>query len=160
MQHVTQSHASAIYFAVIDYPLLNMMPRGGRMTLEIMVRNSFKTPKKALGSFLKRVGARIRNLRYSRGWKQEDLAAHLDIDITRSAISYLENGRRAASLETLLAIASALEVDPVYLLLDPHNDKRHSAAEAILLDSSYSALNLYEKNVEVKRRIRLQSNSN
>ena len=61
-----------------------------------------------------RVGLNIQELRRARGWSQEALAhaAHID----RGYMGKLENGRYAASLDTLEKISSALGIDPAELL--------------------------------------------
>ena len=51
------------------------------------------------------VGARIRDNRLKRGWRQIDLAAHADISETY--ISELETGSSEACLRTLHSIAKA-----------------------------------------------------
>jgi transcriptional regulator with XRE-family HTH domain len=81
---------------------------------------------------LRAFGSRIRQLRYAQGWKQVDLAAQLDWKITRSAISYIENGKKSPSLETVIELSQAFGVEPAALLLQPGGDPRHSAANAIL----------------------------
>jgi len=55
---------------------------------------------------LKRLGARIRELRSARNWTQEDLAGECGLD--RSYISGLEVGRRNPTYLNLLRIAKTL----------------------------------------------------
>jgi transcriptional regulator with XRE-family HTH domain len=62
----------------------------------------------------KRVGQRIRDLRQARGWSQQLLADHAQIE--RAQLSRLEDGRREAGLRVLERIADALEVDVIELL--------------------------------------------
>lgn len=57
---------------------------------------------------------RIKEVRKSKGWTQEDLA-HA-IGVKRSVISKYESGAISPSLETLQAIANALDGDIVYLI--------------------------------------------
>ena len=78
------------------------------------------------------VGARVKELREGRGWRQSDLVAHCDEAVTDSTLSFVENGQRALSLETLAAIAKALEVHPAVLLLDPANSSEEAALVALL----------------------------
>ncbi len=55
-----------------------------------------------------RVGARIRELRQAKGWTQQILADHAQIE--RSHLARLEEGKREAGLMMLEKIAGALEV--------------------------------------------------
>ena len=64
--------------------------------------------------FSKRVGASVRELRLERGLSQLQLADKIGYE--RSRIGRLELGDTAISVDTLLAIANALEVS-VYSLL-------------------------------------------
>jgi len=56
-----------------------------------------------------RVGERIRNLRASRGWSQQLLADHAQVE--RAHLARLEDGKREAGLRVLARIADALEVE-------------------------------------------------
>jgi Zn-dependent peptidase ImmA (M78 family)/transcriptional regulator with XRE-family HTH domain len=62
------------------------------------------------------VGARIRRMREAVGLQAQDLAARVDLDPT--AISKIENGRRAIKAVELARIADALKVSPLALLED------------------------------------------
>lgn len=64
--------------------------------------------------FSKRVGATVRELRLERGLSQLQLADKIGYE--RSRIGRLELGDTAISVDTLLAIANALEVS-IYSLL-------------------------------------------
>jgi len=59
-------------------------------------------------------GRRLRELRESRGWKQEYLAEISGIG--RSHISELENGRREAGLRILETLAATFEMTAAELL--------------------------------------------
>jgi transcriptional regulator with XRE-family HTH domain len=61
-----------------------------------------------------RLGLRVRQLRKDRGWRQIDLAAHAGIN--KTLICDLERGERDFCLNTLEAIADALETLPSKLL--------------------------------------------
>lgn len=61
-----------------------------------------------------RVGLNIQDLRRERGWSQEALAHAADVD--RGYLGKLENGKYAASLDTLEKIANAMDLDPTELL--------------------------------------------
>ena len=67
----------------------------------------------------KRIGRRIRDLRTQRQdrWTQEDLAERAKISV--SFLSMIERGERSPHLETLAAIADALEVGIGALFVDP-----------------------------------------
>jgi transcriptional regulator with XRE-family HTH domain len=56
-----------------------------------------------------RVGNRIRELRQAKGWSQQLLADHAQIE--RSHLTRLEEGRKEAGLRVLERIASALDVE-------------------------------------------------
>jgi putative transcriptional regulator len=60
-----------------------------------------------------RVGARIRELRIGKGWTQQILADHAQIE--RAHLARLEEGKREAGLLILEKIADALEVEIVKL---------------------------------------------
>ncbi|HEY9778278.1 MAG TPA: helix-turn-helix transcriptional regulator [Planktothrix sp.] len=53
-------------------------------------------------------GKIVRQMREERGWTQDDLAAELNADA--AYISRIENGKKNASLETVLKLASAFGV--------------------------------------------------
>ena len=55
-----------------------------------------------------RVGNRIRELRQAKGWSQQMLADHAQIE--RAHMTRLEEGRKEAGLRILERIADALEV--------------------------------------------------
>jgi transcriptional regulator with XRE-family HTH domain len=56
-----------------------------------------------------RVGRRIRELRHAKGWSQQLLADHAQIE--RSHLSRLEEARREPGLRVLERIATALDVE-------------------------------------------------
>jgi len=58
---------------------------------------------------LKIIGRNIVRIRKAKGMTQEDLCGAIEMD--RSYISEVENGKANASITTLLKIAEALEVD-------------------------------------------------
>lgn len=62
----------------------------------------------------KLVGTRIQTNRKSRGVTQADLAAKLGI--SRPLLTNIEAGRRAASVDLVKKIATALQVSPLALL--------------------------------------------
>ncbi len=59
-----------------------------------------------------RFGKVIRSLRQGRGWTQDDLAAEMGVDA--AFISRIERGRKVPSLETILRLADALDVQVVF----------------------------------------------
>ncbi len=67
--------------------------------------------------FKKIYSENIKSKRIEEGIKQDKLAEK--IGLTEKYISDLETGRRAGSLETLLLLANALDVEPYELLLPP-----------------------------------------
>lgn len=62
----------------------------------------------------RQVGANLRRLRSDLGLSQSQVAELADLN--RSYLSMVENGRRNISLDNLVALALALEVEPVVLL--------------------------------------------
>ena len=60
------------------------------------------------------LGMRIKFLRKSKGWSQEDLA--LEANVNKNYICDLENGRRNPSLDILERIAKALNISLSELL--------------------------------------------
>ena len=71
-------------------------------------------PRSGLDPALKRLGARIRELRTAKDWTQEDLAGECGLD--RSYISGLEVGRRNATYLNLLRIARTFGISLLTLL--------------------------------------------
>jgi len=67
-----------------------------------------------ISSICVRVGARIRELRLAKGWTQQLLADHAQIE--RSHLARLEDGKREAGLMMLEKIAEALETSLSELL--------------------------------------------
>lgn len=59
--------------------------------------------------FSKRVGLIVRQLRLERGWSQQELADRMSYE--RSRIGRLELGQTAITVDMLLVIANALQVD-------------------------------------------------
>ena len=64
---------------------------------------------------LRKLGARIRELRTGKNWTQEDLAGECDLD--RSYVSGLETGRRNPTYLSLLRLAKTFRI-PLVALLD------------------------------------------
>jgi len=63
---------------------------------------------------LKSIGRKIAQERVKQGLSQEDLAGMVEMD--RSFLSYIENGRNNFSVEMLLELASCLKIKPTKLL--------------------------------------------
>jgi len=66
------------------------------------------------------VRARLRSLRRTRGWSLDDLAERSHL--SASTISRIETGKRAISLDVLIALADALDVDVNSLIDVADND--------------------------------------
>jgi transcriptional regulator with XRE-family HTH domain len=64
--------------------------------------------------FYRRLGERLKALRKAKGWTQQELADKAGL--TPAFLSYLENGSRSGSLESLLKLAEALGTEPELLL--------------------------------------------
>ncbi len=88
-------------------------------------------------------GARIRKLRLEHGWSQRELGRR--VGLTNGAISLIESGSRKPRMETVYALADALEVGPGELLGNPN-----PLAQAGLPDD----IAVVEWQVEAIRRIR------
>jgi len=70
-------------------------------------------------------------LRKSVGISAKELAER--IGFTQAQVSRLENGRHGFRAETLLRIAKALGIDPVYFFVDEKDVKSRSAAKSAAL---------------------------
>lgn len=73
-----------------------------------------------------RVGRRIRELRQAKGWSQQLLADHAELE--RAHLSRLEEGRREAGLRVLERIAIALDVEVEDLVRRSKTKKDASAS--------------------------------
>lgn len=62
------------------------------------------------------IGKRIRNVRLSKGLKQDKLAEMVDVGTTH--ISHIETGNTIPSMKLFIAIVNALEVSSDFLLCD------------------------------------------
>jgi transcriptional regulator with XRE-family HTH domain len=62
------------------------------------------------------LGRNIRQARLAKGWSQEILAFHCNLD--RSYVGSLERGERNPAFKTLRRVAKALEVSVTSLLTD------------------------------------------
>jgi len=58
-------------------------------------------------------GQRVRQLRKTRGWSQEDFAHHIGLD--RSYMGSVERGERNISLENICLIAAGLQLSAAEL---------------------------------------------
>lgn len=63
-----------------------------------------------------RFGAKLRKVRLSRGWTQEQLAEKADVSL--NFLNLIERGQRAPSFDNLERLAKVLRV-PVYELFRP-----------------------------------------
>lgn len=63
------------------------------------------------------VASNVRRLRVARGWSQEDLADQCSLH--RTYVGAIERGERNITLATLERLATALEVIPTDLLIEP-----------------------------------------
>ncbi len=66
---------------------------------------------------LQAFGDRLRDMREARGWTRDNLFE--SSGISHRALSYLEWGRRAPTLPTIVALARALGVAPGALVDEP-----------------------------------------
>lgn len=86
------------------------------------------------------LGAKIRNLRHSQNYTQEDLAQKLKI--SKSTIGMYEQDRRSPDLETLLKLAHIFHVSTDYLLDNSESLSIISDKEALSQDD-IKLLNYY-----------------
>jgi transcriptional regulator with XRE-family HTH domain len=94
---------------------------------------------------LKDLGLRIKALRKERGITQEELAGRAEL--SRTYLTVLETGGKAASLDSLFRISKVLGVNPGELFLDPRPQPASTRAVvariyAALLKSKKSAAEL------------------
>lgn len=102
-----------------------------------------------------RVGERVRARRTELALTQEALAERLDLD--ESTVRAIESGRRGVSLETLVALADCLEVEPGTLVDDVVAPATHEIDAARLVKSldprwQASALRLLRELVSLQAR--------
>ena len=71
---------------------------------------------------MKEIADRIREARIEKGMTQDDLAKALGLK-SRSSINKMERNAYEVGLDRLKQIASALDVDPNYLILGKTEDK-------------------------------------
>ncbi|MBR6235077.1 MAG: helix-turn-helix domain-containing protein [Spirochaetales bacterium] len=116
-----------------------------------------------MGLDYKSIGLRIRKYRLRSGKSQEQLAEMAGL--SRSHISYIENGRKAVSLEALVDISNALEVSADEFLVDNMDFTKSlndNDASYILLDCSPQESEIITRNMrslrETLRSYRIKKN--
>jgi len=86
-----------------------------------------------------RLGREVRRLRVAKGWTSQARLAtevqNLGVDLDQSAVSRIETGKRATTVEELLALAAALEVSPVSLLFPGPANERAVIAPSVVIPS-------------------------
>ena len=94
-----------------------------------------------------RVGARIREIRESRGLTQKELASR--ISLTRTSIANIETGRQKIQLHTLYEIAAALNIELSTLLprvyLGPKTDLLEALPEDLDKDDKAWIISLIRR---------------
>ena len=73
------------------------------------------------------IGKNLKQLRESKGLKQEQLAELLFV--TRQTVSNYENGRSRPDIETLMKIAEILEIEPIRLFIQENPDSNEKIKE-------------------------------
>ena len=86
------------------------------------------------------VARRVREIRLAKRWTQVRLAT--EAGVARATIATIEAGHDVPSLDTMHAIASAFDLPPAALLLDPSRKPRDAAALAVLTSTEASAREL------------------
>ena len=99
--------------------------------------NIFPAPREAESGL--QVASAVRDLRHVRNLSQRQLAARMNVP--RTYISKIENGKAMPTLSSLNRLASALGVDISALLRDA--DTRHSNESAMLLADPFLAEVMY-----------------
>jgi transcriptional regulator with XRE-family HTH domain len=97
---------------VASAALLGTEEDGQRLAVELSARH-------VLRRFHAELGRRLRRARTARGWTQMRLAA--EVGLSQDAVSLYERGRRTMRVDTLVAVAQALNV-PLSSLLEIHPD--------------------------------------
>ncbi|MEW6437774.1 MAG: helix-turn-helix transcriptional regulator [Pseudomonadota bacterium] len=82
---------------------------GGRHTWCMTPPRSRPSAPKTKEQTHKAFGRRLKSLRQSQGWNQEDFASQIEMSV--DAVSSMERGKTFASLDTLSKIAAALKTD-------------------------------------------------
>jgi len=85
-----------------------------------------------LAALQKTVGARIRSLRKSKGWTQEQLGDRAGLDF--ATIGGAERGEKSLSLNSLARVAKALEVDLGWLVRQVESQTGDAEAEGLIED--------------------------
>ena len=67
----------------------------------------------------KTIGRQIRDLRISRGWRQNELAEK--VGLARSTMSNIESGKRSLTLKTLKSFCEVFNVDISYFGIETAN---------------------------------------
>ena len=70
---------------------------------------------------LSRMGEQIKSLRRKKGWTQEAFAERASIN--DKEVSHIESGNRNITIETLVKIACALDIEPHFLIENSHTEK-------------------------------------
>lgn len=83
------------------------------------------------------LGARVRALRISNGWTQEEFAKRLGYS-GKSAVSYIENGDRGIKPELIPKFAEVLGTTPAYLMGWKEEDPLSPELKAIVGDRPLS----------------------
>lgn len=69
---------------------------------------------KVFQSVLNNLGVKVKSMRLKNGWTQETLAEKASI--SDKEVSHIEHGKRNITIETLVKIACAFNVEPIYLI--------------------------------------------
>ena len=97
-------------------PKFRKQPRQGllRLVCGLIVCAAACLSSMTTGGFVQQFGEKVRALRLKRGLSQEALAHAAGLH--RTHISLIERGRRSVRLETIEALAQALQVQPSRLM--------------------------------------------
>jgi len=82
--------------------------------------------------YFKRLGNRLKAARKAKGWTQQELAEKAGL--TAAFLSYLENGSRSGSLESLVKLGEALGMEAEELLGGKGSGKKLAAYPSLSLE--------------------------
>ena len=94
-----------------------------------MVDKDYSQDKEEITIQIRRIAQRLREEREKQRISQMDLS--FKAGLSQNQVNYLETGKRAPNLYTVLSICRALEISPA-VLFESHDKERKEAREAII----------------------------
>lgn len=93
----------------------------------------------------KKIGEQLKRLRKSRGWRQYEVAEK--VGLSRSAVSNIESGNRALTLNTLQKFCEVYQIDISYFGIETENFNE-TLDLTIRLEKIFNSESLDEKEKE------------